>query len=162
MNGIDASAAAGSSPGPWNRLCWAELDAAARTRSLARPVQAVARATTEAVAAVVDAVRERVVEAFGLHRALGAHPLRDLHTDTVGREELGGGERPAPREVHPGRGEVVVGGGQRLVHDWFNVRRIHRVPRHGPNPSPARGACVVAPPGTVHPGGGRGRTQVDK
>ena len=59
MNGIDASAAAGSSPGPWNRLCWAELDAAARTRSLARPVQAVARATTEAVAAVVDAVRER-------------------------------------------------------------------------------------------------------
>ena len=59
MNGIDATAAAGSSPGPWNRLCWAELDAAARMRSLARPVQAVARATTEAVAAVVDAVRER-------------------------------------------------------------------------------------------------------
>lgn len=59
MNGIDASGTAGSSPGPWNRLCWAELDAAARTRSLARPVQAVARATTEAVAAVVDAVRER-------------------------------------------------------------------------------------------------------
>jgi len=43
----------------WNRLDWSTLDAAARARALTRPVQGVADATRQAVAAVLDAVRSR-------------------------------------------------------------------------------------------------------
>src|SRR5690606_31055935 len=48
----------------WNRLQWSALDEAARTRALTRPVQVVADATRQAVAAVLDAVRSRGDEAL--------------------------------------------------------------------------------------------------
>src|SRR4029450_13062471 len=79
---------------------------------------------------VIDAVGERVLEAFGLHRAFGAHTLRDFDTDAVGREELPGGQGAAASMVHPRR-SVVVGGGQRVVHGVFNGGRVDRVPSHG-------------------------------
>ena len=43
----------------WNRLQWSALDEAARAGALTRPVQVVAEATRQAVAAVIDAVRTR-------------------------------------------------------------------------------------------------------
>ena len=43
----------------WNRLRWSALDDAARARALTRPVQGVADATRQAVAAVIGAVRSR-------------------------------------------------------------------------------------------------------
>jgi len=49
---------------PWNRLEWAALDAAARRRVLARPVQSGAEATRQAVAGVLAQVRERGDEAL--------------------------------------------------------------------------------------------------
>ena len=43
----------------WNRLQWSALDEAARAGALTRPVQVVAEATRQAVAALIDAVRTR-------------------------------------------------------------------------------------------------------
>ncbi|KAF1687608.1 histidinol dehydrogenase [Pseudoxanthomonas broegbernensis] len=57
MNTTSIDAATGARA--WNRLEWTGLDAAARDRALARPVQAVAQATRESVAAVIEAVRAR-------------------------------------------------------------------------------------------------------
>ena len=44
---------------PWSRLEWSDLDEGARARALTRPVQMVAAATREAVAAVLADVRGR-------------------------------------------------------------------------------------------------------
>jgi len=59
MSTVSAKAAATDSEGPWNRLRWAGLDDAGRARALTRPVQAVAQATREGVAATLEAVRTR-------------------------------------------------------------------------------------------------------
>ena len=54
------SVAATQAPAPaWNRLQWSTLDAAARERALTRPVQVVAGSTRQAVAGVLEAVRQR-------------------------------------------------------------------------------------------------------
>jgi histidinol dehydrogenase len=60
MNALhDAAARAPAGKRVWNRLQWAALDEATRARALTRPVQVVARETRDAVAAVLDAVRQR-------------------------------------------------------------------------------------------------------
>jgi len=59
MNTIRATTTATTGAPAWNRLRWADLNADARARALTRPVQVVAQATREAVAAVVEAVRGR-------------------------------------------------------------------------------------------------------
>src|SRR5262245_5318088 len=51
--------------------------------------------------AVVDAVRQRVLEALGLHGALRADAAGLVDTDAVGREELTGCEGPAASLEHP-------------------------------------------------------------
>ena len=48
----------------WNRLDWATLDEGARRRALTRPVQVVADATRQAVAAVIESVRSGGDEAL--------------------------------------------------------------------------------------------------
>ena len=57
--------------------------------------------------AMVDAELERVLEALGLHRALGAHAPRALYADAVRGEERARGGLPAPRLQHP-RGRLVI------------------------------------------------------
>jgi histidinol dehydrogenase len=64
MNAAPLDPAVDTAVRAWNRLEWAALDAAARERALTRPVQVVAQATRDAVAAVLDAVRERGDEAL--------------------------------------------------------------------------------------------------
>ena len=56
----------------WSRLEWSALDESARACALTRPVQVVATATREAVAAVLDGLP--LAEAM---EALLARPLRE-------------------------------------------------------------------------------------
>lgn len=58
--------------------------------------------------AVVDAVVEGVVEAFGRHWAGGADALGHFNADAIAREEGGGGLVLAVSVVHPGGGGFHV------------------------------------------------------
>jgi len=66
---------------------------------------------------VVDAVGERVLQAFSLHRAVGADAPGPFHADAVGREELARRSSAAQGLLHPRRG-VVVGEGGVIIHSY--------------------------------------------
>ena len=88
--------------------------------------------------AVVDAVRERVLQALGLDAALRADLAGPIDPDAVGGEELRRGERTASCLQHPllvavigGRGQVVHCAPQCLVDEayaLFNGREAAPVP----------------------------------
>ena len=88
----------------WNRLQWSALDEAARTRALTRPVQVVADATRQAVAAVLDAVRSRGDEAL---RELTAR-LHSLQRRASGR--CVNPVEHGPLRYDPSTREVVLDG----------------------------------------------------
>ena len=80
---------------------------------------------------MIDAVRERVLEALGLHRALGAHAPGLIHADAVGREELSRRGFAASCPQHPRWSPVVGGEREGVVHKdvrSFNVGHGDRVP----------------------------------
>jgi histidinol dehydrogenase len=113
----------------WNRLEWAALDAAARERALTRPVQVVAQATRDAVAAVLEAVRER-----------GDEALREL-TARFDRVELERFEVPA-EEFAAAEAAVAPELRQAMVDAAQRIEAFHRA-------GMARDYAVETAPGVV-------------
>jgi len=112
--------------------CVAEV-AAAASRSGLRGVREIATSAQDPAAlafrrtaphAVLDAMKERVLEALGTNGACRAHALRGLDTGPVGRKELAGIDATTTRLEHP---RVFVRG---LLHAHlhFNEPYGHLVP----------------------------------
>jgi len=90
----------------WNRLDWSSLDAAARRRALTRPVQVVADATRQAVAAVLDAVRSQGDAAL---RELTARFDRvQLDSFEVGEAEFAAAEAAVDPELRQAMAEAAA------------------------------------------------------
>jgi histidinol dehydrogenase len=162
MNAAPLDPAVDTAVRAWNRLEWAALDAAARERALTRPVQVVAQATRDAVAAVLDAVRERGDEAL---RELTARFDRvELERFEVSADEFAVAEAAVAPELR----QAMADAAQRIeafhragmAHDYavetapgvVCERMIRPVPRVGlyvpagsaPLPSTALMLCVPA------------------
>lgn len=92
----------------WNRLEWATLDGAARNRALTRPVQVVAQATRDAVAAVLAAVRERGDEA--LRELTARFDKVELERFEVSADEFAAAEAAVAPELR----QAMVDAAQRI------------------------------------------------
>ena len=88
---------------------------------------------------MVDAVGQRVLEAFGLHRALRADPPSLVDTNAVGREELTWCEGSAARLEHPLL-FAVIGRRVQVVHVHPSAKALVGVERvvlfNGPDGGP--------------------------
>src|SRR5690606_21803397 len=81
----------------WNRLQWSALDEAGRARALTRPVQVVADATRQAVAAVLESVRSRGDEA--LRELTARFDKVELERFEVSAEEFAAAEAAVSPEL---------------------------------------------------------------
>ncbi|WP_374319089.1 histidinol dehydrogenase [Pseudoxanthomonas kaohsiungensis] len=114
---------------PWSRLEWSALDESARARALTRPVQVVAAATREAVAAVLADVRGR-----------GDQALREL-TLRFDRVELDAFE-VAPAEFAAAEAAVAPALRQAMVEAAQRIEAFHRA-------GMSAGYAVETAPGVV-------------
>lgn len=114
---------------PWSRLEWSALDESARARALTRPVQVVAAATREAVAAVLADVRGR-----------GDQALREL-TLRFDRVELDAFE-VAPAEFSAAEAAVAPALRQAMVEAAQRIEAFHRA-------GMSAGYAVETAPGVV-------------
>ena len=114
---------------PWSRLEWSDLDEGARARALTRPVQMVAAATREAVAAVLADVRGR-----------GDQALREL-TLRFDRVELDAFE-VAPAEFSAAEAAVAPALRQAMVEAAQRIEAFHRA-------GMSAGYAVETAPGVV-------------
>lgn len=114
---------------PWSRLEWSALDETARARALTRPVQVVAAATREAVAAVLADVRGR-----------GDQALREL-TLRFDRVELDAFE-VAPAEFSAAEAAVAPALRQAMVEAAQRIEAFHRA-------GMSAGYAVETAPGVV-------------
>lgn len=114
---------------PWSRLEWSALDESARARALTRPVQVVAAATREAVAAVLADVRGR-----------GDQALREL-TLRFDRVELDAFE-VAPAEFAAAEAAVAPALRQAMVEAAQRIEAFHRT-------GMSAGYAVETAPGVV-------------
>ncbi|KAF1698020.1 MULTISPECIES: histidinol dehydrogenase [Pseudoxanthomonas] len=118
-----------ASEAAWNRLDWSALDEAARARALTRPVQVVADSTRQAVAAVIDAVRERGDQAL---RELTARFDRvELERFEVSAEEFAAAEAAVPADLR-----------QAMIEAAGRIEAFHRA-------GMAKGYALETAPGVV-------------
>lgn len=84
---------------------------------------------------MIDAVAQRVFQAFAANRAINAHALGLFDAHAVGGEELRGIRTPAPGTEHPLVVLAVIGGGDglrlRALIRSFEIH-VHRMKRSGP------------------------------